>query len=264
MNNVHLVKMDASPYLLTPGHVMLDFTIETLSSFLSYKEHLKQLVHNGCTTVLVVVTVKYERELVLAVKRMQHQMINSPIDYCIGVKIPIRALTPSFVRLCKRLKIPVVFVELNEEEMYSIAWGWIREALYPYFLSFVPVWNKDYTKGKMKRATEHWKELLKEERIPTVPVCPEEGEPLPINVLRRIGISPYKGEIRIGGDVDYNLYIQKSREFANIEELNYDMDKPIITVHKGRNIKVGNQLFINPGFGEQLCIKVPGFFASTF
>jgi hypothetical protein len=157
-----------------------------------------------------------------------------------------------------------VFVELNEEEMYSIAWGWIREALYPYFLSFVPVWNKNYTKGKMKRATEHWKELLKEERIPTVPVCPEEGEPLPINVLRRIGISPYKGEIRIGGDVDYNLYIQKSREFANIEELNYDMDKPIITVHKGRNIKVGNQLFINPGFGEQLCIKVPGFFASTF
>jgi hypothetical protein len=264
MNNVRLVKMDASPYLLTPGHVMLDFKIETLTSFLSYMEHMKELVHKGCTTVLACVSVKYEAELKIAVKRMQHQMINSPIDYCIGVKIPIRALTPSFVRLCKRLKIPVIFIELNEEDMYNLAWGWIREALYPYFLSIVPIWNNNYSKGKLKRATENWKKLLEEERIPTIPVCPKEGEPLPLSVLRRIGISPTKGELRIGGDVDYNLYVQKSREFANIAEVNYDMNKPIITVHKGRNIKIGDQVSINPGFGEQLCIKVPGFFTSTF
>lgn len=264
MNNVKFIKMDASPYLITPGHVMLDFKIESLLSYQSYKEHMKELIGKGCTTVLVGVTVKYESELVEKVKRVQHQMINSPIDFCICVKIPIRTLTPSFIRQCKRLKIPAVFVELKEEDMYTIPWGWIREALYPYFLSIVPVWTHDYSKGKIKRLTEEWKVRLLEEKIPTVPLCPNTGEPLALNVMRKIGISPIKGELRIGGDVDYNLYKLKSREFANKDEVNYDMDIPVITVHKGRNIKVGNKFYINPGYGDQLCIKVPGFYSSTF
>jgi hypothetical protein len=264
MENVKLLKMDASPYLLTPGHVMLDFNIEKLTTFSAYKEYIKGLISKGCTTVLVSVTVRYEADLRQAVKKIQHLMINSPVDYCIGVRIPMRALTPTFIRQCKRLKIPAVFVDLLEEEMDRVAWGWIREALYPYYLSLVPIWGGGYSKGKLKKLTDSWKELMKDERIPTVPSCPSTEEPLSLNVMRRIGISPIKGEIRIGGDVDYNLYLQKSRGFANQEEVNYDMDRPIITVHKGRNIKVGDEFFINPGYGEQVCIKVPGYYSSSF
>lgn len=263
MDNVKLRKMDVSPYLLTPGHVMLDFNIEHISSPSALKEHTKELIGKGCTTILVSATVHYESELLKAVKRISHIMINSPIDYCIGVRIPIRALTPSFIRQCKRLKIPVLFVELNENDMYQIAWGWIRDALYPYFLAIVPIWMNNPSKGKLKRLTDNWKELLHEERIPTVPICPEPGIPLELNVLRKIGISPLKGEIRIGGDIDYNLYAPKSREFANHKEVNYDMSKPIITVHKGRNIMVNDQYYINPGFGQRLMIKVPGFYTSN-
>jgi hypothetical protein len=264
MDNVKLMKMDVSPYLLTPGHVMLDFNIEKLTTFSSQKEYIKDLISKGCTTILVSVTVNYEAELKIAIKKIMHVMINSPIDYCIGVRIPIRALTPSFVRQCKRLKIPVIFVDLAEKDIDSIAWGWIRDALYPYYLSLVPIWSDDLTKGKLKKQSESWKEVMKEERIPTVPECPPTGEPLSMNVLRKIGISPLKGEIRIGGDVDYNLYEIKSREFANPEEVNYDMNKPIITVHKGRNIKVNHQFNINPGYGERVNIKVPGFYYSSF
>ncbi|MBM7661261.1 hypothetical protein JOC85_002033 [Bacillus mesophilus] len=264
MNNVKLLKMDASPYLLTPGHVMLDFNIENISTFSSQKEYIKDLISYGCTTLLVSVTVNYEAQLKKAIKTITHIMINSPIDYCIGVRIPSRALTPSFVRQCKRLKIPVIFVELEEQDMYSIAWGWIRDALYPYYLSIVPIWKDEPSRGRLRKQTETWKAIMKEERIPTVPECPSTGEPLPLNVLRKIGISPLKGEIRIGGDVDYNLYAPKSREFANQEEVNYDMNKPIITVHKGRNIKVNEQFFINPGYGERVQIKVPGYYSSSF
>ncbi|KAA0550250.1 hypothetical protein FZW96_02625 [Bacillus sp. BGMRC 2118] len=264
MNNVNFMKMDVSPYLLTPGHVMLDFKIEQLTTIQSFKEHMKQLVRKGCTTALVGVSVKYESELKQKVKKIQQHMINSPIDYCICIKVPIRALTPSLIRQCKRLKIPAIFVELKEEELYSTVWGWIRESLYPYFLSIIPIWTADYSKNKSKRLTAEWKGLLEEEKIPTVPICPKEGEPLAVNVLRKIGISPLKGELRIGGDVDYNLYKRKSREFANQDEVNYDMDSPVITVHKGRNIKVGNEFYINPGYGDQLCIKVPGFYSATF
>ncbi|WP_456278555.1 hypothetical protein [Bacillus sp. AK128] len=264
MDNVKLLKMDASPYLLTPGHIMLDFTVETLTTFASQKDYMKELIRKGCTTLLVSVTVNYEADLKKAIKRISHLMINSPIDYCIGVKIPIRALTPSFVRQCKRLKIPVIFVELAEVDMYNVAWGWIRDALYPYYLSIVPIWKDVSSKGKFKKLTENWTALMSEERIPTVPECPQAGEPLPLNVIRKIGISPLKGEIRIGGDLDYNLYGLKSREFANQGEVNYDMSKPLITVHKGRVIRVVDQFSINPGYGQRVTIKVPGYYSASF
>ncbi|WP_246942172.1 hypothetical protein [Bacillus pinisoli] len=264
MDNVNLLKMDASPYLLTPGHVMLDFQIEHVSSALALKEHVKKLISKGCTTIVVTVTAQYESELQVAVKRIAHLMINSPIDYCIAVKIPSRALTPSFIRQCKRLKIPVLFVELQEVDMYQIAWAWIRDALYPYFLSIVPIWQDEPSKGKVRRLTENWKTLLHEESIPTIPSCPAPGVPLELNVIRKIGISPLKGELRIGGDLDYNLYAEKSREFANQAEVNYDMSNPIITVQKGRTIKVNEQYFINPGFGQRITVKVPGFYDSSF
>ncbi|MFZ3588668.1 hypothetical protein ACOI1C_05155 [Bacillus sp. DJP31] len=264
MDNMSLLKMDASPYLLTPGHVMLDFKIEKLTSFSAFKERMKELIGNGCTTVLISVTVHYETELVSVYKKIQHLMINSPIDYCIGVRIPFRVMTPDFIRQCKRLKIPVVFIEAREHDMYKMAWTWIRDALYPYYLPIVPLWSQGYSKGKVKKLTEEWKELLNRQGIPTIPFCPSVDAPLSLNVLRKIGISPLKGEIRIGADVDYNLYAQKSREVANVGEVNYDMNKPIITVHNGRCIRAGDKIFINPGFGSQVCIKVPGFFASTF
>lgn len=264
MENVRLIRMDFSPYLLTPGHVMLDFGLEKLPSFSDYMEYMKRLISKGCTTILVSVSVRYEAELKAKVKKIQHLMINSPIDYCIAVRVPMRALTPSFIRQCKRLRIPAVFLDMKEDEMYEVAWAWIRDAIYPYFLSIIPIWNDTYSKGKVKRLTEVWKVIMQEEHIPTVPYCPPTHEPLSLNIIRKLGISPLKGEIRIGGDIDYNLYPQKGVEFANFSEIQYDMDKPIITVHKGRNIKVGDEYLINPGYGERLTIKVPGFFTSSF
>ncbi|MFD1738540.1 hypothetical protein ACFSCX_18620 [Bacillus salitolerans] len=265
MNRVDFFKMDVSEYLLTPGHVMLDFQIEELNNFLTLKNYMKEkLISKGCTTVLFTITIDYEAQLLSKLKKAKHRMINSPIDYSIGIKIPIRALTPSLIRQCKRYKIPVIFVSLSEQDLGRVAWGWIRDALYPYYPCIVPIWREDFTKNKFKKVTEFWQELCLQEQIPTIPFVPSTGEPLPRNVLCRIGIYPLKGDIRIGGDVDYNLYPKKDVGFDNLGEVKYDMDKPIITVHKGRTIKVGDHFYINPGFGEQVVIKVPGYFASTF
>ncbi len=264
MENVNFIKMDVSSYLLTPSHVMLDFKTENLREFTTFIERMKDHISKGCTTVLVCITIKYESELLTSYKRIRHLMINSPIDYCFAVRIPFRLLSPSFISQCKRLRIPVVFTDVMEGEMNKIAWAWIRESMYPYYLSIVPIWRQGYSPGKIKKITGEWKELLKDEGIPTIPVCPIEDVPLSINVLRKMGISPLKGEIRIGGEVDYNLYRRKSLEFANMEEVQYDMDKPLITVHNGKCIKVGERFYINPGYGKQICIKVPGFFASAF
>jgi hypothetical protein len=265
MNNLKFIKMDVSEYVLTPGHIMLDFQIENLKTFSELKVYMKNnLINKGCTTVLTVFNIDFESQITQKLKKLKHVLINSPIDYCIGIKIQIKSLTPDLIRQCKKNKIPVIFLSLSEHEIDSVAWAWIRDALYPYYPCLVPIWKENYSKTKLRRITDYWVELCKREQIPTIPYLPSTNTPISLNELRRIGIYPLKGDIRIGGDVDYNLYEKKDVEFDNLNQVNYDIVKPIITVHKGRNIKVGDNFFINPGFGQEVSIKVPGYFASTF
>ena len=95
---------------------------------------------------------------------MKTTLISSPIDFIIGVRIPVRLITPSFIRKCKREKVPAIFVELEDlDELEDIPWGWVRDALFPLQLSvysnnyFLPKEGSQEGFVEMERYHAKWK-----------------------------------------------------------------------------------------------------------
>jgi hypothetical protein len=265
ISRYRFIRMPANEYVLTAGHVMLDFSFQEQRTFVQFKQYMQQhFISRGCTTLLAVCDVRYEKQLPKALQQLRQQLLNSPIDYFIGVKIPLRTLTPSFVRECKRYKIPVIFIELNgEEDLAGVPWNWIYEALSSYFIAFSPHWKNDRALALQQK---QWRQILKDHKIPFIPFSLKERTPLSLEVLKKIGIYPQKGDIRIGGEVDYNLYEQMSISHSVAEKpiVDYDNHVPTITVHKGRLLKAGEQIYFYPGFGKERVVRAPGMFAAYF
>ncbi|KXG11029.1 hypothetical protein AT864_00112 [Anoxybacillus sp. P3H1B] len=259
------IRMPVNEFLLTPGYIMLDFSFQTPRSFPEFKEYMQQhFLSKGCTSLLAVCDVLYEQQLPNALQKLRQSLLNSPIDYFIGAKIPFRLLTPSFIRACKRWKVPVLFVELQgEERLEEAPWSWMYEAFVSYPVTLVPYW---ITQDATKRLQMRWKELLSSYRIPFIPFALQERTPLSLDVLKKIGVYPHKGDVRIGGEVDYNLYARTllSDSVAETAIVDYDKHIPMITVHNGRIMRAGNHLFFYPGFGKERTIRVPGMFAADF
>ncbi|MEH7388139.1 hypothetical protein V7147_22485, partial [Bacillus sp. JJ1521] len=58
------MKTNLSHYLLTPGHIMINYSFTNEKSFQSFKKEMTEnYLLNGCTTLLVMTDVKNENEI---------------------------------------------------------------------------------------------------------------------------------------------------------------------------------------------------------
>lgn len=255
------MKMNAGSYVLTPGHVMLDFSLEGAFSDIK-RIFMEKLIVKGCTTVIAVASAEYERDLPEAIRKKKQIMINSPIDYCIGVKVPLKKLTPSLLIKCKKNKIPLLVIEINaEDSIANFPWEWIRNSIYGFPMTLLPLWREHASQNKKKM---QFIQLMKKHRISAELECPMEHVQIEKPLLMKIGIYPEKGDIRIGGEVDYNLY--GLNEVNSVEEKfsgGYHNHIPEFTIHKGQLIKVGQKICLKPGFGEYCEIAMSGRFAAN-
>ncbi|MDF0726236.1 hypothetical protein PY093_05845 [Cytobacillus sp. S13-E01] len=270
LNRYNCNKMDISQFLLTPGHVMMDFSLgSSLKPFHQFKqEMIDDFISKGCTTILSICDVKFERELSKALNEARHRLLNCPVDYFLGIRVPLKLTTPSLIRSCKRKGISLVIVEIDEEDnLFRIPWGWIRDAQYSYPVPIVPQWNtKNKSQSKKDRQSSLWQEITEDNHISSLHDCPNEKDPLSLNVLKKIGIYPAKGGIRVGGELDYNLYDLNDVSYSVEQKplLDYHSHIPKVTMHKGKFLKVDNQILFRPGFGDECRVKIPGHFASSF
>ncbi|MEH7125292.1 hypothetical protein V7127_18935 [Bacillus sp. JJ1773] len=253
------IKMNAEPFIMAPTSILFkkDFPLEI--SFQEMKKfYMEEFILKGCTTFITVAAVKHEYELSAAIKRLKIHLLNSPIDFIIGVRIPIRLLTQSFLRKCKQEKVPAIFVEINQVyELFNLPWGWLREAMFPYNSPLIPIFM-----NANKQDANEWKRLMKEEKIPFVQEELQEDKPIPKDVLCKMGIYPFKASIYQGCELSYNYYLQ-SREIRKIEEsqlFHYHRDKLVITVQNGFVIRSGHDVVYRPGYGKHVKIKTPSFF----
>ncbi|WP_010284168.1 hypothetical protein [Bacillus timonensis] len=268
LKQLSFMKTNLSQYLLTPGHVMVNYSFSKELSFQSFKKEMtEKYLQKGCTTLLVINDVKHENELVQSLKKTRHYLLNSPIDYYLGIRIPLESLTPSLLVACRRKKIPVIIVTIEKlDELHKVPWGWIRESYHSYQIPIIPQWKMKEKTMFSNRKEEVWKTIMTENSIPTIPVCPNENEPLSIEMLKKIGIYPEKGDLRVGGELDYNLYEHDSISYSVDEKPTLDYHKliPTITMHKGGFTKVGAQVYFRSGFGNECIVKKPGFFTSAY
>ncbi|GLB57985.1 hypothetical protein [Cytobacillus sp. NCCP-133] len=263
LKRFQFMKMDANPYIMAAGSVVLDTAIPVEKPFSELKDYfIKEFLFKGCAAFLTAAAVKHEYSLRSDIKGLKARLLSSPIDYIIGVRIPVRLLTPSFMRKCKRECVPVVFVEVTDaEELEHVPWGWVRESMFPYNCLISPIFLSRNGKEK-SRIKKVWERFMKEQKIPSITEEIKEHEPLSRAILSKAGIFPVKGMIQQGGELTYNLYV-KSGEGIPIEEselFHYHRDKLAVTVQKGKVIRAGQEIVFYPGYGEHVKINTPAYF----
>jgi hypothetical protein len=259
-----LIKMNAESYIMTPSYVLLDTRIPLNASFQEFRKYMvENFLLKGCTTLLTYSSITYESELTEKIKETKTALISSPIDFLISVKVSLRLLTPSFIRKCKKERIPAIFIEVEDlDELTNIPWGWIREALFPYNCPLVPIISKCIKKDA-RRALSKWKDIMENEKIPAILEEMQEDQPLSVPVLNKIGLYPQKASLLHGAEVSYNLYL-KAREIINVDEVelfHYHSDRLLVTVNKGKVVRAGEEVLFKPGYGEYVRVRTPSYFA---
>lgn len=255
------LRMDASEFIMTPTHVLLDLHLPLHESFEQRKAYyVENFIKRGVTTVLTCVTVQRERQLEKELKKLHTALLDSPFDYVVGVCVPSTLLNPGFIRKCKKEKIPAIFVNItNESEIQRVPWGWIKEAMFPYNCPIIPVF-----KTVDKRVKKTWGHYVESVHLPSFKDTLPMSQPLERNVLEKIGIYPRKSYLHDGGEVSYNFYLKDSETVKMIESELFlkQHSKLVITVHKGKVIRAGKQICYRPGFGEHVQINTPAFYQS--
>ncbi|HEX6922791.1 MAG TPA: hypothetical protein VF149_03115 [Bacillales bacterium] len=252
--------LNCQGFSIRPGKVAVDFSILHAEDPSMFKKKMIEWQRSGFTTLLVVCSVESERKLKQTLKLARHQMINSSIDYVVGISFPMRKLTPSLVRMCRREKVPFIFASMDsKKDMEGATWSWIRDALFSYPLTIVPDWQGlSLSKKRLLKLKNVWREFAGKNDIPTTTEFPEDGGILPKKILRKIGISPLKGEIHTGCDLDYNLF--ENASLADGNQLHYDGESiPDIVVLRGKLMKAGQTIYYRPGFGKEISVRVPGY-----
>ncbi len=264
INRFRFMKMDGDSFIMTATHVTLDTQIPIHQPFQEQKEYFSdQFIRKGCTTLLTYVEIKHEFELQSKLEQFKKELLNSPIDYVIGIKIPIRLLSASFMRECKKRKIPAIFVRIeNKDELDSVPWGWIKEAIFPYNSPLIPIFQVGNDSNELKQVKQTWQMIMSKVNISSIADEIIEKQSISEQILAKIGIYPIKSSIHLGAEVSYNFY-EKSRELYQIDQnelYKQHESKLCITVHKETVIKAGEQLNFQSGFGEHIQIKTPSFY----
>lgn len=253
------MKMNTSNFLMTSTSVYYADGLPQGVKTEQVKEYLSsKYIENGCTTVFVSASINDVKNVDHHIREVRNFYDHSPVDYTIAVKIPIEQFTVPFVQKCKRKRIPAIFIEFKDKrELYKVPWGWIREALFPYNSPLIPVLEKEISDKEL--LLHSWNTILQREKIPHIQEPISEQTPLPIDILKQIGIYPLKGYLQTGGELSYNLYLNQDNK-NTVDSVIQGNITPTITVHKGKIVRAGTKVFPNVNQGEEFIINRPAFF----
>ena len=262
-NKLNHMRMNVSPFIMTPTFVMYSHQICEGKSFQETKKHLiDHFIKQGCTTILTTADIKFESEFSKSMSQKKASFNTVPIDYIVAVKVPVNLLTPSFIRKCKKEKIPAIFLQIDrKEDLASVPWGWIRDALFPYNCPIIPVFPMKQ-EIEQKQNIDFWKKIITIEKIPALQTEIQEMVPICKQYLAKMGIHPLKANLLQGGEVSYNLYNMQleGKPVEESELYDYHNDKLVVTVHKGKVIRAGERVLFRSGFGEHVTINKPSFY----
>lgn len=255
------MKMAARPFYMTPSYVFFLSGLPRVKSRAEYKNFFtRHFLEKGCTFLIVGLRLTRISHLSEILDAARNFLMKSPLDYTFALQVPATKLSAPLIRKTKRLKIPALLVEFNDvDELERIPWGWIREALFPYNSPLIPVPGN--AKNKKDELLAAWDAIMTEEKIPHLKNTLPEQQPVPLDALKKTGIYPKKGYLHPGGELSYNFYWSKQThgEDRDVEHVLQEKNL-VITVHKGKIVRVMKKIFYRESFGEELHINRPAFF----
>ncbi|OEH93440.1 hypothetical protein [Bacillus solimangrovi] len=256
LSKISYMRMDISPYFISSGRIY----VHTQKEFYTpTKEKERELIQLGYTTVVLPLWISSFKKLQYELKKAAHCMINSTLDYLIGVYIPFHLLTPAFIRTCRRFNVPFICVDITMDTAFeNSAWGWLRQANFPNPIPLYPVWN-GIEEREHDVVKKRWSEILRDHHLPTVNNILNEKKDLHEDAVMQIGLYPIKGALLVGSDLDYALYDRLVDEQGKIL---YDSTKPKLVVLREKVLMAGENTFLQPGFGRKIDISIAGRFSS--
>ncbi|GIN70065.1 hypothetical protein J14TS2_05400 [Bacillus sp. J14TS2] len=256
----NVMKVNVQAFLLTPSFVFYSPNIPSFS-FEAFKTYFSQeYLLKGCGCILTDFAIQYQHQFLEKLEKKRLELLNSPIDYVLGVKLKANKLTPKIVQLCNRETIPVLFIELeNSQELEEIPWGWIRETSYPNKPLFIPDVSNVVKPLQQRHLLKKWHEFLQYEKINHLPTPPPSNKPLNPDILKKIGLYPKKGVLKAGGEISYNLVLKQAKR-GNLSSWNDRSIVPHISVHNGKFVILNQSPIFRPGFGKEMKIQQTGLF----
>jgi hypothetical protein len=249
---MNVMKMAMNGLKMVPGSVTPLMSLNKMSVETT-KQKLNEKVQNGTTTLLTSARINYLHDAELELSRTRHLLISSSIDYCIGLSLSPKKITPDVIRFCRKKKIP--FIELicdDFTQLTQIVWERIRENNFPYGTVIFPVFPSHIDHKQKKVWQKKWNDLSASLQIPTLYKELKENEPLPLPFLKMLGIYPLKGGLFSGSDADYCL--------LSADECN---EKPKAVVVRGTIIYSENRPEPNQGYGKEIIVNLPRRFGES-
>ncbi|WP_216829236.1 amidohydrolase family protein [Alkalihalobacterium elongatum] len=260
MDKLKFTRVNMSGFTLAAGNIMNDFNLINFKHKEAYKMRFKRLIEKGCTTIVTYPFVEDVDELKKKLRYARHQMINSPIDYVIGIQTNSKGLTPTLIRKCRNEKVPIIVVNIKSlDEFYEIAWERIKEAMLSYQLLIVPNWiETPLPRKEEEKLASAWELISNQHRIPTHLPFPVEHEPFPKVLSKKIGLYPRKSELIVGSDVDYIMFQKEADKVTDEDTL--VPKEPAVVALRGRILKAGDLIYYKPGYGREVKIILPRLF----
>lgn len=257
------IRLNISPFIMTPSHVICDVSLPVDLDFSSFKTYfLDHFISKGCATILTSFTISYEFEFLGKLEERKTSLLSSPLDYTIGLSAPAHLITPEVIRLCKRNRVPVIWVEVDDMEAFrSIKWGWVKGLLYDYRITFVPFFTTKLDKKQKMKHLRMWQKTMSSENIPHFSDEMKQKVPMSISQLKKIGMYPHRGNFLPGGEISYNLYMKKEMDQSPDDSLfHYESHVLKCTMNRGKYHFLNGRTYFHPGAGKELKIQTPGFF----
>ncbi|WP_349407564.1 hypothetical protein [Pseudalkalibacillus sp. SCS-8] len=246
---------------IVPGYVFRDFSLCEMDET-SLLDQCKELVNQGCTSIVSALSLTFTKEFPLRLNAIRQKFSALPIDYIIGVQMPMNRVSPALIRMCQKAKIPFVnAVVEQEEDLDTVVWEWIRNVNFPYTVPILADWSHlPLHEKRLAQLQDKWRRICKEKSICTIDDFPNEGQRMNKHHLQCLGIYPKKGSWVTGSDVDYLIY-EGDISVDGEERVKYDRNKnPVIVVQNGTVIKVNDEIRLTPGAGKEMKIIRPGIF----
>ncbi|UOE92329.1 hypothetical protein [Alkalihalobacillus sp. LMS39] len=252
MRKLQWMRMNIDGFSLQSSFVMNDLNLCQETHFSMFKKRMKQLISIGCTTVVTYCEIYNIREFNHLIKKARHRMINSGIDFVVGVRTNYKSLTPAFIRLCKKHKVPIIIVDFTQQnELQHTIWQRIKEAMHSYQPLIIPNWDHVCQSEKeAQQWSQLWQYYATDYEIPTCFSFPADYVPFSKGLIQKLGLYPKKGTLLVSSDVDYILTDE------------HDNEKIHVVVLRGKVVKAGNVIDYKPGYGREQRIRLPGSYLS--
>jgi hypothetical protein len=253
INWLHKRKIDANGLWLGPGKVMLDLDFP-LRDHKTRDHHVRKYLYRGCSLLISILDLERKLNWRSLFHSYVHELKGLAIDYMVVPKVNIKHLTPDMIRFFGLQKVPFILVELtNGNDLDQVKWGWLKQMQ---MISKIPLACFDH-----RLSSNLINELNNHQMLAVSNLL--SNKPIPKQVLVETGISPKKGEIRMYGDADFNLYeMKRESEFNRVHGFanQYTEQYPYISVLKGNVVKLRQTVIDKKGFGDWCKISIQNHF----